>query len=119
MKHSSQLIPDESQKQLCARYGFPLHPPEETVAIALSTRDQSPIYGTRIPLPENGTISWFIHCGEYSPATHFYQALHIGHLSEELPEVIKYLFLPEGAKFIIDREGYEDVWMSQPEPTDE
>ncbi|MCO7610570.1 hypothetical protein NJH83_10040 [Pseudomonas chlororaphis] len=48
----------------------------------------------------------------------FYQTLHSGHLMEEFPEVVKCLFLPEGAKFIIDREGYEDVWMAELDPAE-
>jgi hypothetical protein len=103
---------EEQQKDICEKYGLPMHPPEEMVAIALDTLQKSPIYGSRIELPENGTISWFIHGGEYSAVSGFYQALHTHHLLEELPEVLKYLSLPEGARFIIDKEGYEDVWMS-------
>ncbi|WP_347906101.1 hypothetical protein [Pseudomonas purpurea] len=103
---------NEQQKQICEKYGLPMYPPEKMVAIALDTLYKSPIYGSRIQLPEGGTISWFIHGGEYSTASGFYQALHASHLMEELPEVLKYLSLPEGARFIIDREGYEDVWMS-------
>ncbi|KAA0994844.1 hypothetical protein FQ192_12025 [Pseudomonas sp. ANT_J12] len=118
MKQADLITPDESQKQVCAKYGVPSQAPEDMVAIALGTLHKSPIYGTRVKLPEGGTISWFIHCGEHSPASGFYQALHTGHLMEELPEVVKYLFLPEGAKFIIDREGYEDVWMAELDPTE-
>ncbi|WP_419177748.1 immunity protein Imm33 domain-containing protein [Pectobacterium brasiliense] len=29
--------------------------------------------------------------------------------------VVPYLFLPEGTKFIIDRAGYEDVWTDETE----
>ncbi|MCS3431964.1 hypothetical protein [Klebsiella sp. BIGb0407] len=112
MDPANLILPDAPQKAVCAKYNLPLSPPEEMVAIALDSLHKSPIYGTRIELPENGTISWFIHCGEHSAANDFYQPLHLHHLAETLPEVIKYLFLPAGAKFIIDREGYEDVWIS-------
>ena len=30
-----------------------------------------------------------------------------------LPQVVDYLALPSGAKFILDREGYEDVWLEE------
>lgn len=83
------------------------------VAVAMSTLGQMPIYGTRIALPQDGTISWFIHCGEYSDAADFYQPVHTAHLTELLPQVVNYLHLPPGAKFIIDDQGYEDVWMAQ------
>ena len=102
---------NDKQQQICARHGLPAQAPETMVALATASLDQSPIYGTRIDLPENGTISWFIHCGEYSDAADFYQPLHTAHLQELLPHVLDYLALPSGAKFIIDRDGYEDVWM--------
>ncbi|MFJ4144702.1 hypothetical protein [Pseudomonas sp. NPDC089734] len=113
MQAIERCRPDELQQKLCEKYGLPVHPPEGMVAIALATLDKTPIYGTRIQLPEGGTVSWFIHCGDYSDASGFYQAVHTEHVKKELPEVMKYLFLPEGAKFIIDRDGYEDVWMAE------
>ncbi|MGA4658274.1 immunity protein Imm33 domain-containing protein [Proteus terrae] len=30
-----------------------------------------------------------------------------------LPEVINYLYLPKGHNFIIDRDGYEDIWFEE------
>lgn len=102
---------NDKQQQICFRHGLPAQAPEAMVAVATASLDQSPIYGTRIDLPENGTISWFIHCGEHSDAADFYQPLHTAHLEKVLPQVLDYLALPNGAKFIIDRDGYEDVWM--------
>ncbi|MGY5778169.1 immunity protein Imm33 domain-containing protein [Rhizobium sp. LEGMi135b] len=84
--------------------------PEDMVAVALSTLGRMPIYGARQALPEGGNISWFFHCGEYSGAEDFYQPVHTAHLSELLPAVVKYLRLPVGTRFIIDDQGYEDVW---------
>ena len=100
----------ENQRRICDKYGLPAQAPEDMVALAIGSLDQSPIYGTRIDLPENGTISWFIHCGAHSDASDFYQPLHAAHLTELLPQVLAYLALPSGTKFILDRAGYEDVW---------
>lgn len=104
---------NDKQQQICARHGLPAQAPETMVALAIASLEQSPIYGTRIDLPENGTISWFIHCGQHADAADFYQPLHTAHLQELLPQVLGYLALPSGAKFIIDRDGYEDVWMDE------
>ncbi|WP_442800190.1 immunity protein Imm33 domain-containing protein [Pseudomonas zeae] len=60
-----------------------------------------------------GDVSWFSHCGTHSTAIDFYQPICIEHLPEMLPLVMKYLCLPTGAKFIIDIQGYEDVWMAE------
>ena len=100
----------ENQRRICDKYGLPAQAPADMVALAIGSLDQSPIYGTRIDLPENGTISWFIHCGAHSEASDFYQPLHAAHLAELLPQVLAYLALPSGSKFILDRAGYEDVW---------
>ncbi|SCB37248.1 hypothetical protein GA0061100_114102 [Rhizobium hainanense] len=80
------------------------------VALALSTLGCMPIHGVRQAAPEDGNISWFFYCGEYSDAKDFYQPVHTAHLSELLPAVVKYLRLPVGTRFIIDDQGYEDVW---------
>ncbi|WP_312437341.1 hypothetical protein [Janthinobacterium sp.] len=103
----------EKQQRICDRYGLRAQPSEPMVAVATGSLEQSPIYGTRIDLPENGTISWFIHCGDHSDALDFYQPLHASHLQELLPQVLAYLALPSGARFIVDRSGYEDVWMDE------
>ncbi|WP_455685330.1 immunity protein Imm33 domain-containing protein [Variovorax paradoxus] len=36
--------------------------------------------------------------------------MHVEHISEILPIAQKYLALAPGFKFIIDENGYEDVW---------
>jgi len=103
----------EAQQRICDKFGLPAQAPEPMVALAIGSLAQSPIYGTRIALPENGTTSWFIHCGEHDDASGFYQSLHAEHLREMLPQVLDYLALPSCARFILDREGYEDVWLEE------
>lgn len=109
--HNKQ--PNNKQAEICKNYGVSPLEPEEKVAIALNALNDSPIYGTRIELPENGDISWFFYCGKYSKADDFYQVIHTKHLYDKLPEVVNYLYLPEGSKFIIDRNGYEDIWFDK------
>ncbi|WP_423236987.1 immunity protein Imm33 domain-containing protein [Burkholderia multivorans] len=101
------------QLDTCRRYDLPDCAPEDMVAVAISTLGKMPVYGTRISLPAGGNVSWFFHCGEYSDAADFYQPVHTDHLAELLPAVIKYLRLPHGSKFIIDDNGFEDVWLVQ------
>lgn len=101
------------QQDTCKRLALPEAASEEMVAVAISTLGKMPVYGTRIVLSQGGNISWFFHCGEYSDGDDFYQPVHAEHLSELLPSVLKYLRLPPGSKFIIDDQGYEDVWMVQ------
>ncbi|WP_242208989.1 MULTISPECIES: hypothetical protein [unclassified Pseudomonas] len=113
MQKAEAVYPDQAQTEICSKYGMSVQPPEEMVTVAIDSLGQSPIYGTRVQLPEDGNISWFIHCGEYSTADDFYKPVHVHHLSEMLPQVVNYLCLPTGTKFIIDTAGYEDVWMAE------
>lgn len=99
------------QQAICEKYGSPiLFPePDSKMGIAIGTLHQMPITATRIR-PANGTNGWFIHGGEYSDDPNFYQAVHLSHLQEMLPQVLPYLALIPGFKFFVDNEGYEDVW---------
>jgi hypothetical protein len=40
----------------------------------------------------------------------FFKPLHVSHIPEWAPLVLKYLGLPPGYRFLIDEKGYEDVW---------
>ena len=52
------------------------------------------------------------YCGEHSDYPNFYQSIHIDHLEDYLPNVIDYLCLEPGYSFVIDSNGYENVWVS-------
>lgn len=99
------------QRDICSKYGSPTVFPDAAskLGIALATLQRIPITACRIH-PENGTNGWYIHGGEYSDDADFYQPLHTSHLAELLPQVLPYLALAPGYRFIIDDEGYEDVW---------
>ena len=107
-QHQAAMI--AIQREMCARYGLPDTPVEDTVALATGTLGQMPIYGTRVEPGDGDNISWFFHCGKYSDADNFYQPVHTEHLPQMLPFVVKYLRLSPGTHFIIDDRGYEDVW---------
>lgn len=100
----------EVQQSVCARYGLTGVPPEQTVALAVTTVGAMPIHGTRLALGDGDNVGWYFHCGEFSDALDFYRPVHTVHLEQMLPQVINYLWLPPGSRFIIDDQGYEDVW---------
>jgi hypothetical protein len=80
------------------------------VGIALSTIGKQPINGLRHN-PTETTNGWYIWCGnELSEDPEFFSPLHVEHLADHLAEVVKYLDLPPGYRFLIDNEDYEDVW---------
>ena len=69
-----------------------------------------PINGLRHP-PSGNTSGWYIWAGEdYSDDPNFFVPLHIKHLNEWCPEVLKFLHLPPGVRFLFDNKGYTDIW---------
>lgn len=71
-----------------------------------------PINGLR-HRPEAGTSGWYLWAGETFPtADDAFQPLHVEHLRGQCPEVLPYLSLPPGSRFLI-APGYEDVWFDE------
>jgi hypothetical protein len=84
--------------------------PNTKVAIALGTLGKLPMSGFRQPATENAS-GWYLWCGqEFSRDEKFFSTLHMEQLREYLPEVVEYLDLPPGFRFLIGGSNYEDVW---------
>jgi hypothetical protein len=103
-----------AQQEICQKYGSTvvLSDPELKVGFALNSLGQMPIHGVRSTMAGD-TTGWYIYAGEYSDATDFFVPVCTSHLVELLPAVLKYLSLAPGFSFIIDDNGYEDVWFDQ------
>jgi len=102
-----------SDKAIYQRFGVkPEYPlPGTKMGIALGTISRRPINGLRHN-PESGTNGWFVWGGEeMSDADDFFSPLHLEHISDYLPQVQDLLALPPGYRFLIDDNGYEDVWL--------
>ena len=102
-------------KTICEWAGVKPIKPEEgsKLGIAIYTIGKNPINGLRHP-PEKETNGWYIWCGdEFSNDDDFFSPLHVEHLKDYLPEVIEYLNLPPGYRFLIDGKNWEDVWFDE------
>lgn len=110
----NQILLELEQKAICTKYGSNFKPlsDNDMIAIAIDTIEKQPISGRReLKVTDDpDEITWFIYCGEYNSNDDFFQPLHVSHLKALLPEVLPYLALMEGFGFVIDNEGYEDVW---------
>lgn len=110
MDSNNSLLP--SQKEICSRYGVlgAASPSHLKIGITLNVKEGVlPINGLRHP-PEGDTTGWYIWAGEEMENTDdFFVPLHVEHLEKWCPEVIPYLGLPAGWRFLIAPE-YEDVW---------
>ncbi len=82
--------------------------PEDIIGLAIKTIGQSPINGLRHKA-SNGACGWYIWCGEYSIADDFFKPVHLIHLEDYIPEILPYLSLPTGYRFLKANE-YEDIW---------
>jgi hypothetical protein len=103
---------NKEQHTICEKYNAPFvdSPSFLKVGIALNVKDGvQPINGLRHPI-EGDTSGWYIWAGEeLLEDPDFFVPLHIEHLPEWCPEVIKYLGLAPGWRFLI-APSYEDVW---------
>ena len=101
-----------TQIDICRRFQVdPVSAPDDLkVGIALNVRTGLlPINGLRHP-PRDDTTGWYIWAGgEPSDNPNFFEPLHVKHLVEWCPEVLPYLQLPPGWRFLI-APGVEAVW---------
>lgn len=105
---------EAEQIAICKKYAvsFTAAPLDSKVGFALHTADQVPINGLR-HAPMGDTNGWYIWGGkELSSDPNFFSPLHTQHLLKRRPEVIKYLGLPPGYRFLIAND-YVDVWFDQ------
>jgi hypothetical protein len=104
---------DADQLEVCRRYGVvPVPAPGDMkVGILENVRDGlRPLNGLRHP-PTGDTTGWFIWAGEeLSDAPDFFRPLHVDHLVDWCPEVIPYLELPPGWRFLL-APGVVDIWL--------
>lgn len=102
----------EDQLSICSKYKveFVPSPLNLKVGVAKNVKDGlMPINGLRHH-PMGDTTGWYIWAGEeYSEDPDFFVPLHVKHLEEWCPLIIKYIGLPPGWRFIATND-YEDVW---------
>ncbi|MBP6978603.1 MAG: hypothetical protein KBB71_09840 [Lentimicrobiaceae bacterium] len=100
----------KSQQEICKNNNAVWTPINPKLKIGISddlTKD--PLNGLRHPA-EKGTNGWFLWTGDYKTDSGFFEPICAEHLLKIRPEIIKYLGLPAGFRFLIDSKGYEDIW---------
>tara|TARA_B100000965_G_scaffold404435_1_gene435176 strand:+ start:4555 stop:5163 length:609 start_codon:yes stop_codon:yes gene_type:complete len=103
----------DRQKAICEKYDSKWNPIDKKLKIGIgSDLNADPIHGLRHP-KEKGTTGWYIWTGEYSESDDFFQPMCAEHLLQIRPELIKYFGLEVGYRFLIDKNGYEDVWYDE------
>jgi len=104
----------ESQSEICRQFGAVPDTPDtdEKLGIALDTLELVPLNGLRHPR-EDGTCGWYIWGGTDFPRDNdAFSPMHVSHLPEYCPSVIRFLALPPGWRFLTDG-NHVDVWQDQ------
>lgn len=101
------------QQKTCAKYGAIWCPAPGRMKAGVARNVKSsvlPINGLRHP-PTADTTGWYLWAGEADPPSdpNFFVPLHVEHVAEWRPEVMKFLGPPPGWRFLTDG-NYEDVW---------
>lgn len=102
---------EKQQRGLCEELKHPYVPtsPDSKVGFELETKDLVPINGLRHP-PQGDTNGWYIWGGEEFPSRDdSFSPVHTSHLIQLRPEVLKFLGLPPGYRFLLAGD-YVDVW---------
>jgi len=110
MKKLTDIV--QSQQELCQKYQAGCEPPDLGLKLGIS-RDffsgKMPLNGLRHP-PAGDTCGWYLWAGEeLSEAANYFQSLHVSHLVERNAEIVRYLGLPAGWRFLVVG-NQEDVW---------
>lgn len=107
----------QQQRTICHKLNIDWAPVDLSSMIAFNDSLLSvalPINGLRHTKTEkiNG---WYLWSGGDIPHEddNFFQPMHVEHMLELRPIVLKYLGLPEGWRFQIDDKGYEDIWFDE------
>lgn len=101
-----------AQRQLCKTYDADYYPSHSHQKIGIANDIVSgimPVNGLR-HLPAGGANGWYIWAGkEMSLDDDYFKPFHLSHLQEISPDLLKFLGLPPGWRFLV-APGYEDVW---------
>lgn len=109
---NSKLLSE--QIEICKKYKSLFALPNNNLMVGVSKdlfSGKVPINGLRHQ-PEGQGSGWFFWVGGEIPQDdpEYFQPLHVLHLEEKLPQVLKYLALEPGFRIQIDYKGHEDVW---------
>ncbi len=121
LETGEDLLPDynlwnihiDRQKEICLKHQSKWNPINNKLMIGVgSDLNIDPIHGLRHP-KEKGTTGWYIWTGEYMESSDFFQPFCAEHLLQIRPDLIKYFGLDIGFRFLIDKNGHEDVWFDE------
>lgn len=106
---------EKEQKQICDQFGvkFLAAPLFYKLGISDNVYETGIVVNGLRHLCVDDTTGWYIWGGEeFSDASDFFKPIHVEHLRDKCPNIIKFLGLPPGWRFLKSGE-YEDVWFDE------
>jgi hypothetical protein len=86
---------------------------DSIIGLAIGTLNNIVIHGLRHPA-KNNSNGWYIWSGDFKECDDFFSPVCIKHLANYIKvDLTEYLDLPAGYRFLIDGNGYEDVWFDE------
>ena len=101
----------DDQLAICQRYGAIFEAAADDMIVGVSRNLGSgtrPLHGLRHS-SENGACGWYLWAGEWSEADDFFEPVCVGHLAEICPDVLQYLGLAPGWRFLLASDCV-DAW---------
>lgn len=106
---------EAEQIVVCSKYGSDYVPVPSSSKIGISEDINSghiPINGLR-HIPVGDTSGWYLWAGdEPEQSCDYFKPLHIEHLRESHPTLMKFMGLAPGWRFLV-APNHEDVWFDQ------
>lgn len=105
----------KGQDIVCEWIGVTSDKPDEDslTRFAMESIGRGILQGLRRPSNEKSN-GWYIWFGDYSEANDFFSPISVKDLGDYLnSNVIDYLDLPTGYRFLIDGDNYENVWFDK------
>jgi hypothetical protein len=101
-----------AQRALCARVGSAWQEAAGHLKVGIARNMGTgllPLNGVR-HLPVGDTTGWYLWAGETLPLDEdFFQPMHLTHLYQRCPQVLPYLGMASGWRFLL-APNYEDIW---------
>jgi hypothetical protein len=105
----------EAQKAICRQFSADFYTVDWGLKLGISPNVKTglePVNGFRHPA-ERGTSGWYIYAGEVRQSDEqFFEPLHQEHVVDWKPEIIEFLALGPGWRFLIAGD-YRDVWYDE------
>ena len=106
----------EEKRALCETHEVPWTATHRQMIVVVADNaltSQIPLNGLRLK-QSDGTSGWYVWSGtELSDAPDFFKPRCAEHLLDLQPDLLKFLGLPVGYRFLFDDKGFVDVWFDE------